>query len=246
VLNRRLNWEFFRLKGPLDDLRSSTAQPSLGYDFRNPELFLRAITHRSFHNENSSSSPGHNERLEYLGDAILDLILSEKLFLDHPSWSEGELSKVRSSLANEHTLAEVAKQMDLGAQLRFGRGETQTGGALKPRLLACGFEALVAAVYLDSDYPTVRDYILRLFGERITSLHSAEVEGFDFKTRLQETMQEKFKKTPIYELVGEEGPDHDKVFTVQVKLADRTLAEGQGKSKKQAEQDAASKALKEI
>ncbi len=212
-------------------------------DFKNPALLQQAFTHKSFHNENSKDSVGDNERLEFLGDAVLDLVLSDHLYHTHPDMSEGELSKIRASLVNETALAEVANDMGLGVQLKLGRGETQSGGATKPRLLASGFEALVGALYLDQGYEAVKVFLLEKFAPKMAALDQQIHYRSDYKTRLQEKLQELHRRTPAYELVKEEGPDHDKVFTVKIVLDQKVLGSGTGKSKKQAEQEAARVAL---
>jgi len=215
----------------------------IGYVFKNAELLSQALTHKSFHNENGADSVGHNERLEFLGDAVLDLALSDDLMLRFPQLSEGELSKIRASLVNEIALAEVAKGLELDQVLRLGRGEQQTGGAEKPRLLASGFEALVGAIYRDSDFSTVATWLRTVFAAKIDSLDLVEHYKTDYKTRLQEKAQEKHRQIPQYELEKEEGPDHDKTFYVILKISGEEIARGSGRTKKQAEQDAARVAL---
>jgi ribonuclease III len=215
-------------------------------DFKNPALLLQAFTHKSFHNENLKDSVGDNERLEFLGDAVLDLVLSDHLFHANSEMSEGELSKIRASLVNETTLAEVAQEMRLGDHLKLGRGETQSGGALKPRLLASGFEALTGAIYLDQGYAAVKSFLLEKFAAKMAALDTQVHYRSDYKTRLQEKVQEVHRRTPAYELVKEEGPDHDKTFSVNILLDNKILGSGSGKSKKQAEQEAARVALERL
>lgn len=222
-----------------------TLPKNLGYEFRAPVLLEQALTHSSFHNENPAESKGHNERLEFLGDAVLDLIISEKLFSLYPDLAEGDLSKLRASLVNETSLAEISRKIELGKSMRLGRGEEITQGCDKPRLLACTFEAIVGAIYLDGQYDKVKEFVLELFKERLES-GFAEADHSDFKTRLQEKTQKMYRKTPVYELLNEEGPDHEKTFKVCVKVDDKVLGEGLGRSKKTAEQEAAQKALQEL
>lgn len=222
-----------------------TLPKKLGYEFRAPTLLEQALTHRSFHNENPAESKGHNERLEFLGDAVLDLIISEKLFSLHPDLAEGDLSKLRASFVNESSLAEISRGMEIGKSLRLGRGEEITNGCDKPRLLACTFEAIVGAIYLDGQYEKAKTFVLKHFDERL-SAPFAEGDHADYKTRLQEKTQQQHRKTPIYELLGEQGPDHEKVFRVCVKLDGVVLGEGEGRSKKAAEQLAAQVALQKI
>jgi ribonuclease-3 len=213
------------------------------YAFKNADLYQQAVTHKSFHNENPTASVGHNERLEFLGDAVLDLALSADLMTHFPDLTEGELSKMRASLVNESTLSEVAKELKLDAELRLGKGEQQTGGAMKPRLLASVFEALVGAVYQDSDFTTAQTWIREVFQARFKELDLSLHYKSDYKTRLQEKLQGLYRQTPQYELEQQEGPDHEKLFYVTLKMDGRVLGQGVGRSKKQAEQEAARAAL---
>ena len=220
-----------------------TLSEKLGYEFVNSQLLERALTHKSYHNESAGTSVGHNERLEFLGDAVLELVLSEFLFLEHSELAEGDLSKIRASLVNETTLAQLTNELQLSDEIKFGKGEAQTGGALKPRLLACALEATIGAMYLDAGYETAKSFILRIFKDQLQNLGQGVVYASDYKTRLQEFTQKEFRKTPVYTLLKEEGPDHEKIFFVEVKIEDKVLAQGEGRSKKAAEQSAAQKAL---
>lgn len=214
--------------------------------FNDPELLAQSLTHKSYYNENSKTCRGDNERLEFLGDAVIDLVLSHYLYVTYPRLTEGELSKIRASLVNETVLSEIANELKLGAHLKLGRGETQSGGAGKPRLLASCFEAVVGALYLDQGYAVSNDFLLEKFKPRVASLDTAVYFRADYKTRLQEKLQELHRRTPTYEVVAEEGPDHDKTFKVNIVLDKKVLACGKGKSKKQAEQDAARQVLEEL
>lgn len=225
---------------------ATTALESLTLAFKNQDLLVQALTHKSFHNENPSQSAGHNERLEFLGDAVLELILSEMLFADHQDLNEGQMSKLRASLVNEKSLADVSFNFGLSTVIRFGKGEQLTGGALKPRLLACALEALIGALYLDQGLPAAKEFVSGLFQEKLKNVEADNCFVDDFKTRLQELAQEKFKAAPTYEHMGSDGPDHDRVFKVKVILNNSFSALGQGRSKKQAEQHAAGLALKEL
>lgn len=218
----------------------------IGYTFKNEELLSRALTHKSFHNEFPKKSPGHNERLEFLGDAVLDLSLSDYLMRRFPDLDEGELSKIRASLVNESVLAEVALELEIEGLLRLGKGEGKSGGSLKPRLLSCALEAIVGAIFQDSDFSAAHNIIQNIFNSRIESLDLETHFKSDYKTRLQEKMQGMLKQIPVYELEREEGPDHDKTFFVNLKIEDRVVAVGSGRSKKQAEQEAARAALENI
>jgi ribonuclease-3 len=211
----------------------------LGYRFTRRELLERALTHRSFANE-SRGGAGDNEKLEFLGDAVLDLVVGHHLMDAFPALREGELSVTRAQVVSESCLSEVAGELGLGEFLRLGRGEERTGGRDKPSLLADGFEAVVAAVYLDGGFEAARELVERLLGDRLRGI---DATGFaDFKTRLQESAQAKLKATPEYRVVGEAGPDHDKTFEVAVVIKNREWARAAGKSKKAAEQRAAAMA----
>jgi ribonuclease III len=212
----------------------------LGYTFVNRELLVTALTHRSFANENRALGRTDNEKLEFLGDAVLDLVVGERLMNGFPEASEGELSVTRAQVVSEAGLSAVARELGLGQYLFLGRGEAQTGGREKPSLLADAFEAVIAAVYLDGGFEAARELVHRVLGERIDNV---ETTGFyDFKTRLQEAAQARLRATPVYRVVAEEGPDHDKTFVVAVVINDHEWGRAAGKSKKSAEQRAAASA----
>jgi ribonuclease III len=212
----------------------------LGYEFAHQELLERALTHRSHANENRAGAGADNEKLEFLGDAVLDLVVGHLLMDQHPTLSEGDLSVTRAQVVSEVGLSELAAELGLGEFLRLGRGEERTGGRHKPSLLADAFEAVVAAVYLDGGFDAARQLVERLLDRRLSGI---DTSGFsDFKTRLQESAQAKLKATPEYRVVGEAGPDHDKTFEVAVHIKDREWARAAGKSKKEAEQRAAAMA----
>lgn len=214
-------------------------EEKLDYNFKNQELLFQALTHKSYHNEHIKKSAGHNERLEFLGDAVLDLSLSKELMGRFPEFTEGELSKARASLVNEKALFEIAAEMGIDKWIQFGKGELQTGGALKPRLLACALEAIFGALFLDSNFEKVDQIILKIYHSRLENFDTEVHFKADYKTRLQEKLQSEMKQNPVYELEKEEGPDHDKIFYVILKVADQVIAQGVGRSKKQAEQEAA-------
>jgi ribonuclease-3 len=219
----------------------------LRHVFQDHRLLELALTHKSYANEKSggvSNVSSDNERLEYLGDAVLDLALSELLMSRFTNDSEGALSKKRASLVNEETLATIARELKLDQLIRLGKGEIKTGGLQKPRILASSFEALLGAVFTDGGYGEARKTIESLFASRLEALKLAPVDyHLDFKTRLQEKVQEKMRATPTYHVESETGPDHDKHFEVSVRAEGQVLGNGQGKSKKAAEQEAARKAL---
>lgn len=223
---------------------------SLGHIFANPDLLQLALTHKSYANEQASgvsSVHSDNERLEFLGDAVLDLALSECLMRRFPNDSEGALSKKRASLVNEETLSLIARELQLETLIRLGKGETKTGGLQKPRILASSLEAVLGAVFLDGGYAHALTAVEKVFDGRLVELSQSQLDfRLDYKTRLQERAQEVKKATPTYQVESETGPDHDKVFEVSVRLDGQVLATGTGRSKKAAEQDAARKALEQM
>ncbi|UOF02073.1 ribonuclease III [Bdellovibrio reynosensis] len=214
----------------------------LGYNFKNAALLERALTHKSFANELKSPTE-HNEKLEFLGDAVLDLVVGEFLYEKFPSDTEGGLSKKRASIVNEEVLSELAIGMELNKYMQLGKGETLTGGALKPRLVASSFEAIVGALFLDGGFEVTKEFIRREFAALTEKVCGNEDFEKDYKTRLQEIVQKALKETPKYEVLAEEGPPHDREFLVCVKVKEDVWAQGRGRSKKNAEQSAAKNAL---
>lgn len=219
-------------------------EKKIGYVFKDSKLLTQSMTHKSFSYENKSEV-GDNEKLEFLGDAVLDLVLGEYLMEIFSEQSEGALSKKRASLVNEGTLALVAKNLELHNELRLGKGESQSGGATKPRLLASAWEALVGALFLEAGFEKTKLIVREQFLEIIRNFNPEEDFVADFKTRLQEISQKSLKATPVYDIVSEDGPPHDRVFVVRVKINGQVIAEGEGRSKKAAEQEAARIALKD-
>lgn len=217
-------------------------QEILGVTFKNPSLLELALVHSSYVNENPGSVSGHNERLEFLGDAILGFIVAEKLYQDFPDLSEGEMTKLRAALVRRETLAVVARDIRLGDFLYLGRGEEASGGRSKAANLAGALEALVAAIFLDQGEAGTRGIVLRLLRGELKKAVSQGMAA-DFKSRLQELVQSQRQLTPAYRVVEEAGPEHDKRFTVEVMVGDRVLGRGTGKSKKRAEAEAARAAL---
>lgn len=220
-------------------------QERLGYRFGDRAVLLQALTHTSYGHEFLQDKPlalRDNERLEFLGDAILDVIVSDILLESFPNAHEGQLSKMRAAVVNEKTLAELAKSISLQAVLRLGKGESQTGGCLKPSILSSAFEALIAAIYLDGGfnavYPVVRHLFAPLFAEERDLM-----SFYDHKTQLQEIVQARWKVTPTYHLLQATGPDHAKTFEVEVRMNGKSLATASGASKKEAEQNAAKAAI---
>ena len=218
----------------------SALEGVLGHVFRDRGLLEQALRHASWCNEHSDAGLEDNERLEFLGDAVLDLVVGHELMTRYPQLREGELSVTRAQVVSEAGLGEVAGQLGIGAWLMLGKGEEKSGGRSKPSILADAFEAILAAVYLDGGFTAAVAIVDRLLAQRIETV---EFKGFfDFKTRLQETAQARLKSTPTYRVVQEIGPDHDKRFVVAVTIGDDEWARAVGKSKKEAEQMAAAEA----
>jgi ribonuclease III len=215
----------------------------LGYEFKNKLLLDKALSHRSFYFENMKNSLGDNEVLEFIGDAVIDLAVSSLLIDKFPNLSEGVLSKMRASLVNEKTLAAIALSLKMQEEMKLGKGELSSGGLQKPRLLASVYESVIGAVYRDSNYDVCLKIISIHFMEWISNLNESEIFVEDFKSRFQEEIQSMSLPTPTYLIKEEFGPSHDKFFVVEVRVQDRVYSVGQGKSKKQAEQDAARVAL---
>ena len=218
----------------------SALEAVLGYQFSDRALLERALRHASWCNEQKQECGEDNERLEFLGDAVLDLVVGHRLMTRYPQLREGELSVTRAQVVSEAGLSEVAGALGLGQWLMLGKGEEKSGGRTKPSILADAFEAIIAAVYLDTGFAAADAMVNRLLAQRIETV---EFKGFyDFKTRLQETAQARLKATPTYQVVQELGPDHDKRFVVAVSLGSDEWARAVGKSKKEAEQMAAAEA----
>jgi ribonuclease III len=218
-------------------------EKALGYQFHRTELLNQALTHKSYVHEQREPAQ-HNERLEFLGDAVLGLVISDYCYGRFAHLAEGELSKLRASLVNDGNLARIARRLEVGMYLLVGRGEEQTGGRAKASLLADTFEAVLAAIYLDTSLAEVYQVVLRCFHE---DLHTVLNEGYkDYKSELQEYTQEKFGCVPTYIVVRERGPDHDKVFEVEIAIRGQIQGLGTGKSKKEAEQEAARKVLETL
>jgi ribonuclease-3 len=221
----------------------TTIEEKVNYCFKESKFLKEALTHKSFYIENEKKSPFYNERLEYLGDAVLDLIISDILYREYPEDEEGPLSQRRAALVSEEFLAEMALSLNLDQDLKLGKGEKQLGGHKKSRLLSCVFEAILGAVYLDGGYEAAKQVVHHLFYEKVKNLGDENNYRKDYKTRLQEEIQKMVSKTPTYIVELEQGPPHDKTFEMTVRLGDKVLGRGEGKTKKQAEQLAAQQAL---
>ncbi len=219
-------------------------ETTLGIKFDNQDLLREALTHRSFLNENPKAKRS-NERLEFLGDSVLSILVSTELFRRFPDAAEGYLTGLRSNLVRAKTLSLVAKHLNLGAFLQMSRGEEKSGGRENPSLLANTFEAILGAIYLDQGLETTATFLQTHIFPQIPAATKSE-SLFDFKSRLQEILQEKDHVSPTYRVLLETGPDHAKTFVVGVFSLKKLLAKGQGKSKQEAEQDAARLALEGI
>lgn len=213
----------------------------LAYRFRDITLLSTALTHRSYVNENPQLAFSDNERFEFLGDAVLGVCVSDMLIKKYGDFSEGALSKIRASLVNEKPLAKIACDLNIGDCLLLGHGEEISGGRAKDSLLANALEAVIATVYLDFDFNKAKTVVTKLI-EPLLEDDNLRSQYFDYKTALQELCQKRYKTAPVYTIVDSCGPDHAKTFAVKVKIADKTTQVGSGKSKKEAEKQAAQKA----
>ena len=216
-------------------------EKSIDYSFADQSCLEQALTHTSCAQESVDDRP-HNERFEFLGDSVIDLIISKYIVLEYEDLVEGSLSKIRAAVVNESCLAKLAQGIDLGHYLLLGKGEHFSGGRQKPSLLANAYEALVGALFCDSNFQTTCDVFLPAMVEEICKYRNACVSR-DFKSDLQEYTQNRFTCIPTYTIVGEQGPNHDKRFDVKVSVRNKVLGEGNGRSKKEAEQIAAKVAL---
>jgi ribonuclease-3 len=231
----------------------SSAQPfltdleaKLGYSFRDLSLLLRALTHRSFVNEHEGEGLRHNESLEFLGDAVLGFLVSARVFRSYPELTEGALSKVKAFLVSAVNLLRMAETMNLGEHIRISRGEERTGGRKKRAILVDTYEAVIGAVYLDGGIEAVSRCVENQLAEVLAGLDIAHLTYGDFKSALQEKLHDMGRPEPVYRVVQEVGPDHRKTFVVQVSLQDEVVAEAEGRTKKEAQQAAASLALSRL
>lgn len=227
----------------------------LGHHFLKPELLQRALTHSSAIPELRASHAGevtadptaqNNEQLEFLGDAVLDMLASEYLLALFPGWSEGQLSKSRARLVNAQSLELAARRLRLGEHLRLGRGEEKTGGRDKPALLADAFEAVLAAIYIDAGLPAAREVLRRVLFEQAVEERGERIADSDRKSALQEFLQGRGQPPAEYRLAGQSGPDHQKMFRIEVWVGGACLASAEGSTKKEAEQRAALRALERL
>lgn len=216
-------------------------QNKIGYQFKNPALLNEALTHSSYANEHKSQHIKYNERLEFLGDSVLSIVVSDYIYKNCPELPEGELTKLRASLVCEKSLYEFAKKIDLGKYLILSKGERNNGGADRPSILSDAFEALIAAIYIDGGIAPVSKHILNFIIPAIKNSKKKKIN--DYKTTLQEIIQKNPGEKLEYVLVKESGPDHNKHFVVEVHLNSNVIGKGGGRSKKEAEQQAAREAL---
>ncbi len=217
-------------------------EKTIHYEFDDKALLLEALSHKSFSNEQNDRSAPDNERLEFLGDAVLGLVVSHYVFRFFPQLPEGELTRIRSEVVSEKGLAVIGKAVGLGDYMHLGKGEERSGGRRKSSLLANTLEALLGAVFCDGGFECARQVIEFLFSESIQRAARRKA-GVDYKTRLQERMQAQFGEVPQYVLVGSEGPPHQRSYTVEAHFREASIGQGQGHSKKSAEQAAAKQAL---
>ena len=235
------NGQVVRLRDEFESL-----QQAIGYRFRDRGLLEHAMTHTSRANEDVSGGVADNEAMEFLGDALLGFIVADVLFRDFPEFDEGAKSKTKAALVSTATLARQAERLQLGDHLLLGRGEEKTGGRRKQALLADGYEALIAAVYLDGGVEHARAFITREFAPLFAEVRRDGVSGQDYKSALQELLQSRDLPLPEYRLVGTLGPDHRKRFEIEVVVRGEPLASATGPSKKEAEQEAARAALEKL
>lgn len=220
----------------------SLLEKTLGVVFANKDLLTQALTHRSYLNENPEFGLGHNERLEFLGDAVLELIVTEELYKRFPDKPEGDLTSFRAALVNSNMLADIAAQIGINDFLLLSRGEAKDIGRARQYILANAFEAIIGAIYLDKRYKGSASFILRVLLPHLDEVLEKKLYK-DPKSLFQESAQERVGITPTYEVVREWGPDHDKNFVVGIFLGDELVAKGEGRSKQAAQEDAARKGL---
>ncbi len=233
--------QLVRLRDEFEDL-----QAAIGYRFRDRGLLEHALTHKSRAHEDLSGGVRDNESLEFLGDAVLGLVVADLLFREFPDFDEGQKSKVKAALVSTASLARLAERLGLGEHLILGRGEEKTGGRRKQALLADTYEALLAAMYVDGGLEAARAFLHREFADAVRDVRRPDYFGFDYKSSLQEHLQGRDQPPPVYRLSAESGPDHKKIFHIDVVANDEVLASGTGRTKKDAEQEAARRALEKL
>ncbi|MBN1331624.1 ribonuclease III [Candidatus Dojkabacteria bacterium] len=227
-----------------DKLNIEKLEQILGIKFNNPEILKQSLIHKSYLNEKSGAELESNERLEYLGDAVLELIVTSFLFSKYPNRPEGDLTSFRAALVKTESLAETAMSLEYGHCLYMSKGEEGTGGRERPYILANTFEAVLGAIYLDQGYEIANNFVIKALLPKLEDIVENRLD-IDNKSKLQNLAQEILKDTPTYELLNENGPDHDKEFEIRVIIANNDFGHGKGKSKQEAEQAAANKALED-
>lgn len=231
---------------PTQHMTLERLQERLRYTFGDTRFLYQALTHVSYGHENHQERAlayRDNERFEFLGDAVLDLVISDLLLESYPEATEGQLSKMRAAVVNEKTLFEISKSLHLSELIRLGKGEARTGGSTKPSILSSAFEAIIAAIYIDGGFNAVFPVVRFLFAPLFEDHENCTISFRDHKTALQEKTQGQLRVTPTYHLIGSSGPDHAKTFEIEVRIGERVLARSSGGSKKEAEQLAARSAL---
>lgn len=218
----------------------------LGYRFKDPGLLMRALTHRSYVNEREGEGIRHNESLEFLGDAVLGFLVSSRIFHRFPNVSEGDLSKIRAYLVSAANLLHIAEELQLGSYVRLSRGEEKTGGRSKRAIVVDAYEAIVGAIYLDGGVPAASEFVERRMGAYLDSLGEGQKTYGDFKSLLQERLHDLGQPEPRYRVVNEIGPDHRKTFVVHVEVFGQVIAQASGRTKKEAQQEAARLALESL
>jgi ribonuclease-3 len=231
------------MSGYLDEEKLDEIQVNLKYRFEDIELLETALTHSSYANEHGMHASKSNQRLEFLGDTVLGLVVSEYLFMKYPFYPEGELTKIRAKVVSEPSLALAARKINLGKFLLLGKGEENTGGRDRDSILADASEAITGAIFMDSNYDAVREFLLKNFEMIIVKAVAKGSLFIDYKTGLQEKLQKVTKEKLVYSVVKEEGPDHNKLFHVDVSVGGDVIGSGIGRNKKEAEQMAAKEAL---
>ncbi|MBN1212109.1 MAG: ribonuclease III [candidate division Zixibacteria bacterium] len=232
---------FYTLAKNKSDVDLDEVQRLIGYHFRDDNLLLLSLTHRSFLRFNNERSPS-NERLEFLGDSVLGLIIASRLFRDHPEESEGNLTKLKAMLVNEITLSSISKEIGLNNFILMSPEEDKSGGRDRPSIVSDAFESVIGAVFLDGGFEAARDVVLRLIYTRKENITSDDTQR-NYKGELLELVQARGNGMPRYDVISEKGPDHEKEFHVMVSVSGKKVGEGVGSSKKEAEQKAASMAL---
>ena len=225
--------------------RRSALEGRLGVKFKQPAVLRQALVHSSYVNENPELAPESNERLEFLGDAVLGLAVADDLYTAFPDQDEGKLTELRAHLVRRDTLAKAARRLQLGEELQLGRGEDAGGGRHRPTNLAHAYEAVVGAIFLDSGFADARQFVQRSLKPDFDAI-TERAFPFDPKSRLQEISQSRYQTTPAYRLVGASGPDHARRYTVEVVVDGQALGSGEGSSKQQAEKEAAQRALQHL